>query len=248
MSGIKYELKKQGFVVPLLCVILPLLINLVIATSLSTRYEGYLLPHKAGFGLTNWQLIFKEQTILYFSEILYIVAAVLVYNLYKIELKDNAWTMVASTEYRNNKVILNKFATTMFDVLIYLIVNYICLLFIGCIQLNVGPIETGMIIKAFGIQFISCMFIVAFYFLVISFFRKIKSVLVVGTVMAILDISLYYKDNPGIALKLPITFISQCYKATMSSMGYISVVGVCLTILCLLGGVVIFRNKYNIEE
>ena len=97
---IRIELIKQRKWIPVFCVILPLMLNLLLLLSLSTRYEGYLLPHMQELKLTYWQLIFKEQTILYFSELCHIVVAALVFETFYIELKDNGWMLIASTQYR----------------------------------------------------------------------------------------------------------------------------------------------------
>ncbi len=92
---------------------------------------------------------------------------------------------------------------------------------LGCFQLHIGSIEMGLLIKSFVIQLVSGLLIIAFFELLICVFRKINMVLPIGIVMMILDILLYYRDKVGFALKVPITFISQCYKASIVDMIYI---------------------------
>ena len=239
MKGIRAELKKQGLIIPVLCCVFPLLVNLIVSMSLSTRYEGYLLLHQQEYGLTNWQLILKEQTIVYFSEIIYVVIAVLVYDIYKKELKDNAWIVIASSNYRYNSVILSKFAVIAMDILLYLISNYICIIYIGYFQLHIGSIEIGLLFSG--------MLIISFFELLICVFRKINMILPVGIVMMIIDILLYYRDKVGLALKVPITFISQCYTASIVDMVYIIVVGGFLSSLFLWKSGKRLKRNYDLE-
>lgn len=247
MKGFRVELKKQGWIISVVCCVFPLLVNLIVSMSLSTRYEGYLLLHQLEYGLTNWQLILKEQTIVYFSEIIYVVIAVLVYDIYKKELKDNAWIVVASSNYRYNSVILSKFAVIAMDVLLYLISNYICIIYIGYFQLHIDSIEIGLLMKSFVIQLFSGMLIISFFELLICVFRKINMILPVGIVMMIIDILLYYREKVGLALKVPITFISQCYTASIVDIVYIIVVSGFLSSLFLwISGKRLKRN-YDLE-
>ena len=69
MSIIKNELLKQKKTLFILCILFPLLSNALLYVDLTYRYEAYLLIHQSEYGLSNWQLIFKEQTVFYFSEI-----------------------------------------------------------------------------------------------------------------------------------------------------------------------------------
>lgn len=247
MKGIRAELKKQGWIIPVLCCIFPLLVNLIVSVSLSTRYEGYLLLHQSEYGLTNWQLILKEQTIVYFSEIIYVVTAALVYDIYKKELKDNAWIIVASSNYRYNGVTLCKFVVVTVDVLLYFICNYICIIYMGCFQLHIGSIEIGLLMKSFVIQLFSGVMIIAFFELLLCVFRKINMILPIGIVMMILDILLYYRDKVGFALKVPITFISQCYQASIADMIYIIVVGGFLSSLFVWISSIQLKRNYDLQ-
>lgn len=247
MKGIRAELKKQGLVIPVLCCIFPVLVNLIVSMSLSARYEGYLLLHQQEYGLTDWQLILKEQTVVYFSEIIYVVIAALVYDLYKKELNDNAWLIAASSNYRHSSVTVCKFAVAALDVLLYLICNYICIICIGCFQLHLGSVEAGLLVKSFVIQFISGLMITAFFEMAICIFRKINMVLPAGILMMVLDIVFYYQDEAGLALKVPVTFISQCYRASAADMVYIMAVGGFLSVLFLWTGCVQLKRNYDLQ-
>lgn len=243
MKGIKAELKKQGILIPVLCCIFPILINSIVSMSLSTRYEGYLLLHQQEYGLTNWQLILKEQTIVYFSEIIYVVIASLVYGLYKKELKNNAWSIVESSDYRYNSAILSKFAVVEIDLILYLLLNYICVICMGVFQIHLGNIENGLLLRGFVIQMFSGMIIISFFELLICVFKRVSIIIWSGVALMIIDIILYYSYNDWLVLKVPITFISQCYTASVLDMAYIIVMsGLLSSLFLLLGGRWIKRN------
>ena len=84
------ELTKQKKTTLLLCILFPIAVNIMLCISLKYRYESYLLPRIDVYGISRWQLIFKEQTILYFSEICHIIAGALVYDSFNSEMKNNS--------------------------------------------------------------------------------------------------------------------------------------------------------------
>ncbi|HGS1545360.1 TPA: ABC transporter permease, partial [Streptococcus pneumoniae] len=70
---IKLEFLKQKKSILWFVLIFPIILNALLYIDLTFRYRGYLLVHQNELALSNWQLIFKEQTIFYFSELFYLV-------------------------------------------------------------------------------------------------------------------------------------------------------------------------------
>lgn len=128
------------------------------------------------------------------------------------------------------------------DGFLYLIYNYIYIIYIECFQLHIGSMEMGLLIKSFVIQLFLGVIIIAFFELLICVFRKINIILPMGIVLVILDILLYYRDKVGFVLKLLITFISQCYKASAVDMICIIVVVFLLSLLVWINGIQLKRN------
>lgn len=80
---------------------------------LTFRYRGYLLVHQNELALSNWQLIFKEQTIFYFSELFYLVLSLIIYEVFAVEFKNDAWLTVISLPFRNKYTINSKLLITV---------------------------------------------------------------------------------------------------------------------------------------
>lgn len=231
MKSFKIEILKQKKIILVLCVLLPFMLNLLLLFDLSFRYEGYLLKHRLEYGLSYWQLIFKEQTILYFSEFCHIVAATLVYELFYVELKYNGWMLVSSSEYRKNSVIKGKFVVIMFNLFIFFLTDYILLFLIGKIIGVEGKFEYVMFIKSFLIQIIASEMMVAFYILLVCLFKKITILIPVSFGFMILNISLYYTDSVKLITPYPFTYISHGFRATNSEMVLIILVSTMLTLV-----------------
>lgn len=218
INAIKIELIKQRRWIPVLCVFLPFMLNLLLLLSLSTRYEGYLLPHMQELKLTYWQLIFKEQTILYFSELCHIVVAALVFETFYIELKDNGWMLIASTQYRKKGVIQGKFVVVLINIMIYFISDYTFLYIIGKIIGVYGKFEAALFLKSFSVQVFSSAMMAAFFIMLVCLLRKISFLLPLSFGVMVLNIGLYYGETNKLLLKYPFTYISHGFRVTGKEM------------------------------
>jgi len=185
------EVIKQKKITLFLCIIFPIIINVMLCISLKYRYESYLLPKIDEYGISRWQLIFKEQTILYFSEICHIIAGALVFESFSSEFKNNSWMIVATTKYRR-KVVVRKFIAVSFNLFVIFIVDYITLAAAGFITGVDAPFEVGLFVKGFLIQVSSAYMYAAFYIFIIAFTKKLSWVLPLSVVFMILDSMLYY--------------------------------------------------------
>ena len=215
MSIIKNELLKQKKTLFILCILFPLLSNALLYVDLTYRYEAYLLIHQSEYGLSNWQLIFKEQTVFYFSEICHIIAATIVYEIFSIELKYNAWMLVSSSPYRKSKVLFGKYVIAMIAFLLFFVVDYASLIFIVKAIGVQGKLEIALFVKSFCVQFAAASMLIAFYLLFTCLFRRIVYLIPVGCVFMVLNISLYYTENVQFLVQYPTTYISHCFRASV---------------------------------
>lgn len=216
MSLIKTELCKQKKRIFVLCVLFPLFLNGLLFVDLQYRYEGYLLLHQSEYGLSNWQLIFKEQTIFYFSELCHVIAAVIVYEFFAVELKNNGWMMTVSSAYRKYKVILGKFSAAFLAMLLFFAVDYVSLYFIGKAIGVAGGFEAALFAKSFFVQLSAAGMMIAFYMFVAVFWKRITVLIPVSCLVLLLNINLYYKEQVKFQPWFPFTYASHGFRMTGS--------------------------------
>lgn len=228
------ELRKQKKRVWLLCLCFPILVNIMLCISLISRYNTYLLPKQAEYGLSCWQLVFKEQTILYFSEICHIMIAALIFETFSFEMKQNAWIHISSSTYKN-KVINAKFFVVAVDILLLFICNYIMLYFAGILGGVKAPFEAGLFAKGFIIQIFSSFIYASFYMFVVSFSKKVSLVIPCSFAFMLLNMILYYGKgfHYRFSIFLPSVYISHNSLSTWSQAILIVVISSVLTVALL---------------
>ena len=233
MNMIKIELWKQKRTIFILCILFPLLINGLLFVDLQYRYHEYLLLHQSEYGLSNWQLIFKEQTIFYFSELCHVMAATFVYEVFSVELKSNGWMLVVSTSYRRKKVVYGKYVITVLAFFVFFFVDYTSLLIIGKAIGVQGKVEMALFIKSFFIQLVSAAMLTSFYVFIVCFTKRIIYLIPVGCLFVFLNSALYYSDHIQFLPQYPFTYISHGFRASGSELLVSIFVSVLLTILFL---------------
>ncbi|HEU9028799.1 TPA: ABC transporter permease, partial [Streptococcus pneumoniae] len=171
---IKLEFLKQKKSILWFVLIFPIILNVLLYIDLTFRYRGYLLVHQNELALSNWQLIFKEQTIFYFSELFYLVLSLIIYEVFAVEFKNDAWLTVISLPFRNKYTINSKLLITVVYTFTFWLSDYISLYVIGKAIDN--SLEIGLIffLKTFTIQLISSLMIMLLYFLTLVLIRKIS--------------------------------------------------------------------------
>lgn len=129
---IKNEFFKQKRNLLLLVIILiPLFINLLLFVDYNIRYESYIMDIASTNNLTSWQILIKEQRILYFNELIPLLAALIIGTLMEIEYKNNSWLFLLSKPIKRFKIILSKYITGIIYVFILLCINVFSLISIG---------------------------------------------------------------------------------------------------------------------
>ncbi|MBR1692305.1 MAG: hypothetical protein IJ711_05965 [Lachnospiraceae bacterium] len=244
MKAIKTELWKQKKFLFLLCIVFPILINGLLLFDLQYRYASYLMLHKEEYGLSYWQLIFKEQTIFYFSEMFHIVAAVLVYEVFAADLKYNGWMLVASSKYRNRSVLLGKYAVALTGMLLFFVVDYIGLFLVGK-QIGVeGSFDGMLFVRSFLVQIFAAGMMLAFYMLLVCLFKRTAYLLPISAVFMLINCSVYYTQDVRLLLRYPFTYISHCFRATTREVAAIAVISLLLgSVFLYLSGAFLRRNR-----
>ncbi len=239
------ELKKQKKKIFFLCVFIPVLFQLFLYLSLLTRYEGYLLLHQQEYRLSCWQLIFKEQTVFYFSETGHIVAALLVYELFAVELKDNAWLLVCSTAYKRN-VLRNKYGLCMMFFFLFYLTDYILVYIIGRAVGVREPLDVLLFVGGFLIQFSAAAMMSAFYVMIVSITKRIMVVLPLSIGATVLNVVCYYAEPLKFHGWYPFTYVSHCFRASGNEMVNIVVVSAVLAGVFLVVGEQTIKQNYDI--
>ncbi len=230
MKAFKIELYKQKKFLFVLCFIFPLLLNGLLYVDLQYRYEGYLLLHREEYGLSYWQLIFKEQSVFYFAELFHVVAAALVYEIFSVDLKNNGWMLVASSKYRKGSVLLGKYMVALWGALIYFAVDYISLFLIGKDIGVQGAFDGMLFLKTFFIQFTSASMIIAFYICVVCFIKRISLLIILGGAFMSVSIALYYDGTFQFLPYAPSTYISHAFRTNQNEFVISVLVAIVLSI------------------
>lgn len=212
---IRNEFFKHNNRLWILSVAFPLFLNAFLYLDLTFRYQGYLLIHQAEYGLTNWQLIFKEQTIFYFSELYYIFLIIIIYEIFSIEFKNEAWFLLVCSPFRNRLILKNKIIVSIIYSQLFWISDYLSLMLVGKIIDNQLTFDFMLFTKSFIIQNLSAVVIIFFYFIILLIGQRITSIIPIGIAMMILSISFYYPRNE-FRLFLPFTYISHGFRTSVT--------------------------------
>ncbi|MFA9493257.1 ABC transporter permease [Streptococcus sp. E17BB] len=210
---IKVEFLKQRKRVWWFVFVFPIILNVLLYIDLTFRYRGYLLVHQNELALTNWQLIFKEQTVFYFSELYYLILSLIIYEVFAVEFENNAWLTLISSPFRNKYTINSKMLITVAYTFIFWVSDYISLYVTGKAIDSSLEISLIFFLKTFTIQFVSSLMIILTYFLILLLIRKVSGMIATGILIMILTISIYY-NNYNFEIYLPFTYLSHAFRVT----------------------------------
>lgn len=193
---IKNEFYKQKRnLVILIMLAIPLAISVLLALDFSLRYESWLLPQGIEKGLTSWQILIKEQRILYFNDFMPVLAALIVGNLFECEYKGSAWTFLLTQPIKRTKILLAKYMVASVYYITMLLINIISLISVG----KLYKFKEAVPLKFFAIMFM-VQLIAGLIIMVIHLFINIrnKNILVsiaIASVLSIISSNLYYNEN-----------------------------------------------------
>lgn len=205
--------KRTIWILAVLCI--PVGINALLTFDLHFRYPGFLVPNQSVMMLTDWQLIFKEQTIFYFSELTPFVAALTTYELFAVEIKHNANSLMLSMPSARYIQISRKFVLALMVMVLYTFINNLTLILAGCITGVEAPLEVALFGKAIAIDIAAAAASIALSFFLIQVFRRrpvmiLPVMLIFGLVFGFS----YYSDpsSPFVTFN-PLTLASYCFRA-----------------------------------
>jgi len=224
-------LKIRKSVLIIISIITPICINGLLAFDLHYRYFGYLVPHQSETGLSNWQLIFKEQTIFYFSELLPLFGALFLYELFAMEVKNNGWMLITTMPVKKSKTVLIKLFYSFLFMTVLLLFNIITIIIAGLITGVEGPSEIALFARVFFIQWISMIGALPIILLIMLVLEKIIYIIPVALLAGFVSGQLYYADSESILSRInPFTMASSCFRGNSST---IILTIIESTILCL---------------
>ncbi len=196
ISLIKNEFAKEKRNLVILFVLaIPLGVSVLLGVDLLIRYESWLLPKAIENGLTSWQVLIKEQRMLYFNDFMPIFAALILATVFESEYKNNSWTFLLTQPIKRTNILLSKYIVASFYSIVMLLLNVFSLIAVGKIFKFQEPIPWRFFIVMFAIQLIASLVI-----MVIHLFLNIKNKnllvsLGIAAVLSIVSSNLYYSEN-----------------------------------------------------
>ena len=158
---------------------MPVLINALLTFDLHFRYS-YLLGQKDELGFTYWQLIFKEQNIFMINQLIPLFATMLVFLLFRVETKNNAWINVRLYKLRIVNIVMGKFGVVLIFIISLSLLSCSTIIPVGRITGVTTPVEW----KLMGIVFITLVMGAAatasIAFLIISMTSKIVNMFMIS--------------------------------------------------------------------
>ena len=186
--------KEKRNLVILFILAIPLGVAFLLCVDFIIRYESWLLPQAMEKGLTSWQVLVKEQRILYFNDFMPLFSALILVTLFECEYRNNSWTFLLTQPIKRSKLLLSKYIVAAFYSTTMLLLNVISLIIVGLIFKFKEPIPYKFFIIMFFVQLISSLVI-----MIIHLFLNIKNKnllvsLGIAAVLSIISSNIYFSD------------------------------------------------------
>lgn len=187
--------KEKRNLVILFVLAIPLGVSVLLCIDFLIRYESWLLPQSIEKGLTSWQVLIKEQRILYFNDFMPMFSALILATLFESEYRNNSWTFLLTQPIKRSSILLSKYIVASFYSIIMLLLNIFSLVAVGILFEFKEPIPWRFFIVMFGIQLISSLVI-----MIIHLFLNIKNKnlllsLGIAAVLSIISSNVYYNES-----------------------------------------------------
>lgn len=189
-------LKEKRNLLLLMMMLLPIGIAFLLAFDLSVRYESWLLPNAAGKGITSWNILIKEQRMLYFNDFMPLFAAIILGQLFETEYKNNGWILTLTKPIKRWQILFSKYITALIILIMMLVINIIALIMVGKMFNFLEAIPWGYFLNMMVIQLVasSAVMIIQLFFSI-----KNKNILIsfgIAALLSILSSNIYYNENP----------------------------------------------------
>lgn len=172
----------------------PIGVAILLCIDFLIRYESWLLPQSIEKGLTSWQVLIKEQRILYFNDYMPMFSALILSTLFESEYRNNSWTFLLTKPIKRRDILLSKYIVSSFYSVVMLILNVISLIVVGIIFKFKEAIPFKFFIIMFFVQLISSLVIMLIH---LFFNIKNKNLLVsvgIAAVLSIVSTNIYHND------------------------------------------------------
>lgn len=196
MTLIKNEfIKEKRNLVILFILAIPLGVAALLCVDFLIRYESWLLPQAMGKGLTSWQVLIKEQRILYFNDFMPMFAALILATLFESEYKNNSWTFLLTQPIKRSSILISKYIVASFYSILMLLLNVISLIIVGIIFKFKEPIPWKFFVVMFAIQLISSLVIMVIHLFINLRNKNLLISLGTAAVLSMVSSNIYYNDS-----------------------------------------------------
>lgn len=233
---------KRSYLVAIV-ILIPTIINTMLKFDLNYRYTGYLLKNQVEMNLTFWQMVFKEQSILYFTTLLPVIISIILNHFFYLEYKNNGWVTVLTKPVKLFDIIISKYVLSMKYISILLIFNSLTLIIAGLMTDGHQKIDFHLFIKCYIVMFFSSMAINCFCLLFIVIFKNRKISIFLTLIIAILSQNTYGKNI--FSLFNIYSFAEYSYRATNTQMLNMTI-NSCLLVAIILS--ILYFNKNKISD
>lgn len=196
MDLIKNEfIKEKRNLVILFILVIPIGVSALLVFDLLIRYESWLLPQATLKGLTSWQVLIKEQRILYFNDNMPLFASLILVTLFESEYKNNAWTFLLTKPIKRNSILNAKVIVAMFYSIVMLLLNVFSLIVVGLIFKFKEPIPWRFFIIMFSIQLISTLVIMTIHLFINLKNKNLLISIGVAAVLSAISSNIYHSET-----------------------------------------------------
>lgn len=193
MTLIKNEFYKQKRSLLLLCIlVIPIGIGILLCVDLGIRYSNYLLPLAQERGMTSWEMLLKEQRILYFNDYMPLFGAVIISGLFENEYRNNGWSHYLTRPVKRREILISKYVTAYIYMVIMLIINIVTLIIVGKIFKFPDAINFLMFGRMFLIQAVSSAAIMVIHLYITTENKNIMVSVITAAVLSIVSSNLYF--------------------------------------------------------
>lgn len=195
MNLIKNEFTKgKRNLVILFVLAVPIGIAILLCVDFLIRYESWLLPQSIEKGLTSWQVLIKEQRILYFNDYMPMFSALILSTLFESEYRNNSWTFLLTKPIKRRDILLSKYIVASFYSVVMLILNVISLIVVGMIFKFKEPIPYKFFAIMFFVQLISSLVIMLIHLFLNIKNKNLLISIGIAAVLSIFSTNIYHND------------------------------------------------------
>lgn len=162
------KLKKTSIFV--MSFLIPIAINILLTIDLQYRYTSFLLVYQEEMKLSCWQLIFKEQRILYFTALTPFFATLILTHVFSTETKNNGWSMILTQPIKKSKILLAKYIISCKYIVLLVFFNIISIVIAGVITGVKDPLDWTLFLRCFLILCFSAMATAAIHIIMLELF------------------------------------------------------------------------------